>query len=1458
MPYLVRKAIVFAAPEGLVISGVHSKEKHSLLLDYKSHRAKPIATIVPEDDVSFECYGIVVAIIPLSSQIEATNAIKQTQETLREESTSDSESDDSDGENVHEKGIPATNSSVEERHGTWAIPGFPRGQGLGFASWGGKYVAEDVLSRKGAYGRFTERWFSKNGWALERRRVQGMSQEGKDAPDNNTEADEHGYTSGNSDDAAQVSSASKYLSSKSSVSAPSNTDHTSSLLPKLLRTTNLLLSSGNLFFSYDIDITRRVGTQTYSKESETPLYKSVDPTFFWNRHLIEPFVSGQHHSFVLPLMQGFVGQRGFRLTKTQDDSVETVPKIQASSSDSSILEDTDFLLTLISRRSIHRPGLRYLRRGVDNEGHTANSVETEQILSKASWARNEKMYSLTQIRGSIPLFFSQSPYSFKPVPILQQSEDMNRTAFKRHFASLNRRYGTIQIVSLVDRTGGERAIGERYETFTSELNSKTGSEQSNIGFEWFDFHRECRGMQFQNVSILMDTLSKTLKAFGQTVEMKGILPSRQQGIIRTNCMDCLDRSNVVQSAFGQRALEDALKEEGVDVNLRTDTSTQWFNSLWADNGDAISKQYSSTAALKGDFTRTRRRNYRGAINDLVLTLSRYYNNIFNDYFSQAAIDYLLGNVNERVFQDFEEKLMTSDPGMSMQTVRDNAVNASSKVVIADPNEDLIGGWTLLSPGEPDRIKSVPLEETVLLLTNAAMYKVCFDWTNEKVFSFERVKLRSINGIYKGTYITSTLTPSQCEEARNVGFVVRYQPGKDDIARINTRSLSTSVGIEASPLGPEVDREAAKSEKARAEKVPNEKILAFKALPSQSSLGSSIEESHGPTEKQTVDNVCEEVRRAAVEDGNSIVDLAAQDKDIVSLEEARKGTGYVEQWTHSIKRLESMRPDGAEAVNAGGDKPPKPPAFQIIVLGGGGGPIEDNVTGLLVRSTATNWAKGSVLAVDAGAHLAAVTKIIHHDLPNAIRRPSHPNNVLSPSVFSPPPPDERAMSIADANGSAVNSTTSGDGSESQLVLSSGPFTDFELPHATAKANAAYFVRNLITTYLITHPHLDHISGFVINTAGFQHTSRPKRLAGLPSTIDAFKTHIFNDTIWPNLSDEDGGVGLVSYMRLAEGGNLAIGEGEGRGYIEVCDGLAVKSWSVSHGKCMHNHGKRASGSGHTLEQFNDSFSRRASASATTPNSLQYGRDHTFAMEPCVIDSSAFFLRDDHTGHEVLIFGDVEPDSLSLSPRTAQVWTDAAPKAANGLLKGILIECSYDESQSDDTLFGHLSPRHVIAELQVLAGKVHAHKNGFRESTPLKRKRASNGIYTGDETSVSVRKPKPQQMRRKSRRSNSANIATPNLLSESSGESHALPDYSNSKVDVPDSIQETPLPQPEDPQLVPVSGKPLEGLQVIIIHVKDNLRDEPEVGDTILAELQEKEREARLGCTFAISKSGTSIWL
>ena len=331
-------------------------------------------------------------------------------------------------------------------------------------------------------------------------------------------------------------------------------------------------------------------------------------------------------------------------------------------------------------------------------------------------------------------------------------------------------------------------------------------------------------------------------------------------------------------------------------------TTQWFNALWADNGDAISRQYSSTAALKGDYTRTRRRNYRGAINDLGLTLSRYFNNVISDYFSQAAIDYLLGNVNAQVFEEFETDMMSRDPGFSMQKVRASAIETSAKIVIADQKEDLIGGWTLLSPREPNTVKTVPFEELVLLVTDLAVYRVSFDFNIEKVSSFERIDLRSITGILRGTYITSTLTAAQVDESRNVGLVIKYRPGKEDIARVNTRSLSSTVDLDGVK---DADAEGVPSQGTSKEEVPSLKISAFKALPARSSLACAEgQEKSRMSERELINTICDEMQRAAL-GGHGAVSGFVEEKDIVSLQEARKSTGLLEQWGYSLKKLVYM-------------------------------------------------------------------------------------------------------------------------------------------------------------------------------------------------------------------------------------------------------------------------------------------------------------------------------------------------------------------------------------------------------------------------------------------------------------------------------------------------------------------------------------------------------------------------
>lgn len=580
----------------------------------------------------------------------------------------------------------------------------------------------------------------------------------------------------------------------------------------------------------------------------------------------------------------------------------------------------------------------------------------------------------------------------------------------------------------------------------------------------------------------------------------------------------------------------------------------------------------------------------------------------------------------------------------------------------------------------------------------------------------------------------------------------------------------------------------------------------------------------------------------------------------------------------------MTQDNGETTDRGAERHMLKPALQVVCLGSSGGPSEENVTGLLVRSLASDWAKGSLLAVDAGSHLAPIVRILERDFPSISELPDisakrnsngYGNHVQRESA-SPTPPElgDELMKPA------------------VTTLANGPFAGLKFPNASARANALHVIRNYVSTYLITHPHLDHLSGFAINTAAFHATSRPKTMAALPSTVEAIKQHVFNDIIWPNLTDEDGGVGFVTFQRLKEGGDVMVGEGEGRGYLEVSDGLSVKPLKVSHGVCTksppsHHHRGSISGLSEMQQppyhEPAQGLGRSASMASNGQYSVQnpqprqsfYGSQQPSPgmsaadQQSCVVDSTAFFVRDTKTGREVLIFGDVEPDSLSLSPRNHVVWQAAASRIAHGLLGGVFIESSYDDSQADAVLFGHLNPRHLIAELQTLAGLVHsARQSRHRDRAVNKRKRSvANGSDAVAHHALS------EHDNKRSRSLASRTGVSRSDERRSSVPDHAMCDAASQPLSQHEEQEHQHDNEPTSPRTIPPANTnttpphpqaemPLGNVKIVIIHVKDTMKDGPHVKDNILSQLREHETRLQeegqgLGCEFVVAESGESYW-
>jgi len=155
-------------------------------------------------------------------------------------------------------------------------------------------------------------------------------------------------------------------------------------------------------------------------------------------------------------------------------------------------------------------------------------------------------------------------------------------------------------------------------------------------------------MRWDRLSLLMDQLKSSLDDmahFRMNRAREALL--EQGGVVRTNCMDCLDRTNVVQSLIARFVLEKQLQDfkiipEGGLIKEH-DNFEVIFRNVWADNADMMAHQYTGTGALKTDFTRTGKRSKFGLLQDGYNSMVRYYKNNFTDGYRQDGIDLILGN-----------------------------------------------------------------------------------------------------------------------------------------------------------------------------------------------------------------------------------------------------------------------------------------------------------------------------------------------------------------------------------------------------------------------------------------------------------------------------------------------------------------------------------------------------------------------------------------------------------------------------------------------------------------------------------------------------------------------------------------------------------------------------------------------------------------------------------------------
>ncbi|XP_058433306.1 synaptojanin-1 isoform X4 [Marmota monax] len=388
-----------------------------------------------------------------------------------------------------------------------------------------------------------------------------------------------------------------------------------------------VLNSGNFYFAWSASgVSLDLSLNAHRSMQE----HTTDNRFFWNQslHLHLKHYGVNCDDWLLRLMCGGVEIRTIYAAHKQAKAC------------------------LISRLSCERAGTRFNVRGTNDDGHVANFVETEQVVYL-----DDSVSSFIQIRGSVPLFWEQPGLQVGSHRVrMSRGFEANAPAFDRHFRTLKNLYGKQIIVNLLGSKEGEHMLSK---AFQSHL--KASEHAADIHMVNFDYHQMVKGGKAEKLhSVLKPQVQKFLDD-GFFYFDGSEVQRCQSGTVRTNCLDCLDRTNSVQAFLGLEMLAKQLEALGLAEKPQLVTRFQEvFRSMWSVNGDSISKIYAGTGALEG----------KAKLKDGARSVTRTIQNNFFDSSKQEAIDVLLlGNTLNSDLADKARALLTT-----------GSLRASSKVL----------------------------------------------------------------------------------------------------------------------------------------------------------------------------------------------------------------------------------------------------------------------------------------------------------------------------------------------------------------------------------------------------------------------------------------------------------------------------------------------------------------------------------------------------------------------------------------------------------------------------------------------------------------------------------------------------------------------------------------------------------------------------------------------------------
>ena len=406
------------------------------------------------------------------------------------------------------------------------------------------------------------------------------------------------------------------------------------------------INQNNNFYRIDYrsENTNKFGISENIEESLKQIYLTSCEKYFFNKNLYNKFLDPSSNTpidycFIIPIICGYFG------TFTHE------------------IDDATLYFTLISRRSQNHCGTRYNTRGINDDGHVANYCESEQIV-----IYKNNLLSFSQLRGSVPVFFQQ--IGLRAATDITRNRNLTIEAFSKHLAEMREDYPLIYFIDLLN----QKKKGEALIIANFEKQIKFRKNNKTFRYYYFDMQNQCPRDDYSKIDYLMQCIETPINIFqffSENLTTNEILKN-QKGTTRTNCLDCLDRTNVIQTRISWLVLQKMLYYLNLNVEKIFDKEEKFFyltnnkfkenfKDIWAENGDEISIQYAGTASTITTVTKTGGHNLMGLIQHGIATVSRIYQGSFEDYFKQECIDTFLQKnladdfVNPVIYNELRKK-----------------------------------------------------------------------------------------------------------------------------------------------------------------------------------------------------------------------------------------------------------------------------------------------------------------------------------------------------------------------------------------------------------------------------------------------------------------------------------------------------------------------------------------------------------------------------------------------------------------------------------------------------------------------------------------------------------------------------------------------------------------------------------------------------------------------------------